>query len=84
MYHRHQGIEDLAWLSHMTQAFPNRLYLSMTLTVDKNKINGWEEDAGLDIFDLLQQVESLPLSGIIYTDISKDGKLEAYFKSHNN
>ena len=71
-----KGIEDLAWLSHMTQAFPNRLYLSIDAYRRQVKINGWEEDAGLDIFDLLQQVEALPLSGIIYTDISKDGKLE--------
>lgn len=71
-----KGIEDLAWLSHMTQAFPNRLYLSIDAYRRQVKINGWEEDAGLDIFDLLQQVESLPLGGIIYTDISKDGKLE--------
>src|SRR5699024_11824878 len=39
------------------------------------KINGWEQDAHLDLFDFVQQIESLPLGGIIYTDISKDGRL---------
>ncbi|VEG64887.1 1-(5-phosphoribosyl)-5-[(5-phosphoribosylamino)methylideneamino] imidazole-4-carboxamide isomerase [Staphylococcus condimenti] len=28
------------------------------------------------MFDYVQQIDSAPLGGIIYTDISKDGKLE--------
>ncbi|PHK48951.1 1-(5-phosphoribosyl)-5-((5-phosphoribosylamino)methylideneamino)imidazole-4-carboxamide isomerase [Staphylococcus edaphicus] len=71
-----KGIEDLEWLTRVTKAFPNRLYLSIDAYHRHVKINGWEQDAGLDIFDLLRRVEQLPLGGIIYTDISKDGKLE--------
>lgn len=40
------------------------------------KINGWEEDAKINLSDYVAKIEHLPLGCIIYTDISKDGKLE--------
>lgn len=39
------------------------------------KINGWLEYTQLNLFDVVKQVNHLPLGDIIYTDISKDGKL---------
>ncbi|MCD8821344.1 1-(5-phosphoribosyl)-5-((5-phosphoribosylamino)methylideneamino)imidazole-4-carboxamide isomerase [Staphylococcus gallinarum] len=70
-----KGIQDLTWLADMAQKYPNRLYLSVDAYRREVKINGWEQDAQLDLFDLVEQINHLPLGGIIYTDISKDGKL---------
>lgn len=70
-----KGIQDLSWLADMAEKYPNRLYLSVDAYRREVKINGWEQDAQLDLFDLVEQINSLPLGGIIYTDISKDGKL---------
>ncbi|MGW7926072.1 1-(5-phosphoribosyl)-5-((5-phosphoribosylamino)methylideneamino)imidazole-4-carboxamide isomerase [Staphylococcus xylosus] len=71
-----KGIQDLEWLAEMTHQFPNRLYLSVDAYRREVKINGWEQDAELDLFELIEKIESLPIGGIIYTDISKDGRLE--------
>lgn len=70
-----KGIQDLDWLETMTNQYPNRLYLSVDAYRREVKINGWEQDAQLDLFELVNKIESLPLGGIIYTDISKDGRL---------
>src|SRR5699024_3238939 len=59
----------------MSHQYPYKLYLSVDAYQREIKINGWEQDAHLDLFDLVQQIESLPLGGIIYTDISKDGRM---------
>ena len=71
-----KGIQDLEWLAEMAHQFPNRLYLSVDAYRREVKINGWEQDAELDLFELIEKIESLPIGGIIYTDISKDGRLE--------
>ncbi|MGJ5681990.1 1-(5-phosphoribosyl)-5-((5-phosphoribosylamino)methylideneamino)imidazole-4-carboxamide isomerase [Staphylococcus equorum] len=71
-----KGIQDLAWLEQMANQYPNRLYISVDAYRRDVKINGWEQDAQLDLFDLVNEIERFPLGGIIYTDISKDGRLE--------
>ena len=56
-----KGIQDIEWLTHMTHQFPNKLYLSVDAFGEKIKINGWEEDAKLNLFDYVDQIEHLPL-----------------------
>src|SRR5699024_11573158 len=67
--------QDIEWLVKIFHQFPYKLYLSVDAYQREIKINCWEQDAHLDLFDFVQQIESLPLGGIIYTDISKDGRL---------
>lgn len=71
-----KGIQDTAWLKTATEQFPNRIYLSVDAYVDEIKVNGWLEETGLNLFEFVKTIEHLPLGGLIYTDISKDGKLE--------
>nr|WP_263312782.1 1-(5-phosphoribosyl)-5-((5-phosphoribosylamino)methylideneamino)imidazole-4-carboxamide isomerase [Mammaliicoccus sp. Marseille-Q6498] len=70
-----KGIQDLEWLTQITEQFPNKIYLSVDAYVEEIKLNGWIDDAGLNLFDFIKKIDGLPLGGIIYTDISKDGKL---------
>ncbi|EOE4894203.1 1-(5-phosphoribosyl)-5-((5-phosphoribosylamino)methylideneamino)imidazole-4-carboxamide isomerase [Staphylococcus pseudintermedius] len=70
-----QAITNTAWLAEMSQLFPGKIYVSVDAYCTAIKINGWTEDAALDLFDYVAQIETFPLGGVIYTDISKDGKL---------
>lgn len=70
-----KGIQDTEWLAEMANYFPGKIYLSVDAYQEDIKINGWEEDAQLNLFEFVARIENLPLGGIIYTDISKDGKL---------
>ncbi|CAL27543.1 1-(5-phosphoribosyl)-5-((5-phosphoribosylamino)methylideneamino)imidazole-4-carboxamide isomerase [Staphylococcus carnosus] len=71
-----KGIQDPEWLKTVAEKYPGRIYISVDAYIDEIKVNGWLEDTGLNLFDYVQQIDSAPLGGIIYTDISKDGKLE--------
>ncbi|WP_323704354.1 1-(5-phosphoribosyl)-5-((5-phosphoribosylamino)methylideneamino)imidazole-4-carboxamide isomerase [Mammaliicoccus sp. Dog046] len=71
-----KGIQDLTWLTEVSRQFPNKIYLSVDAYVEEIKLNGWIDDAGLNLFDFVKKIDHLPLGGIIYTDISKDGKME--------
>lgn len=70
-----QAITNTAWLAEMSQLFPGKIYVSVDAYRTAIKINGWTEDLALDLFDYVAQIETFPLGGVIYTDISKDGKL---------
>ncbi|HAL09841.1 MAG TPA: 1-(5-phosphoribosyl)-5-((5-phosphoribosylamino)methylideneamino)imidazole-4-carboxamide isomerase [Staphylococcus sp.] len=70
-----KGIQDLEWLKQVTNQFPNKIYLSVDAYVEEIKLNGWIDDAGINLFDFIKKIDDLPIGGIIYTDISKDGKL---------
>jgi len=39
-------------------------------------VRGWEEGAGLDLFDALALYEGEPVGGVVVTDIGRDGMLE--------
>ncbi|UXR78230.1 MULTISPECIES: 1-(5-phosphoribosyl)-5-((5-phosphoribosylamino)methylideneamino)imidazole-4-carboxamide isomerase [unclassified Staphylococcus] len=71
-----KAIQDIDWLTEMATLFPGKLYVSVDAYDTDIKINGWLEDAKLNLFDYVSAIEHLPLGGVIYTDISKDGKLQ--------
>lgn len=70
-----KGIQDTEWLKEMAHTFPGRIYLSVDAYGEDIKVNGWEEDTELNLFSFVRQLSDIPLGGIIYTDIAKDGKM---------
>ena len=70
-----KGISDINWLSEIAHRYPGKIYLSVDAYAEEIKLNGWIDDAGINLFEFITQIDGLPLGGIIYTDISKDGKL---------
>ncbi|GAB2500729.1 1-(5-phosphoribosyl)-5-((5-phosphoribosylamino) methylideneamino)imidazole-4-carboxamide isomerase [Alkalibacterium psychrotolerans] len=70
-----RGLKDLDWLADMTSLFPGKIYLGLDAKKDQIAVNGWTEDVNRSIFEVAEDTAHLPLGGIIYTDISKDGKM---------
>ncbi len=64
-----------AWLGLMARRFPNRILLGLDAKNGLVATEGWLEVSSIDALDLAKQVSSLPLAGIIYTDIAKDGMM---------
>ncbi|MCC5889222.1 MAG: 1-(5-phosphoribosyl)-5-((5-phosphoribosylamino)methylideneamino)imidazole-4-carboxamide isomerase [Alkalibacterium sp.] len=71
-----RGLKDLKWLTEMTSLFPGKIYLGLDAKKDQVAVNGWTEDVNRSIFEVAEETAHLSLGGIIYTDISKDGKME--------
>lgn len=71
-----RGLQDINWLTEMTHLYPGKIYLGLDAKKDQVAVNGWTESVDRTIFDVASQTASLPLGGIIYTDISKDGKMQ--------
>lgn len=71
-----RGLQDPDWLRSQAEKRPGRLVLGLDAQGTDIAINGWLESLGVDIFEFVDQIQDVPLGGIIYTDIRKDGRME--------
>jgi phosphoribosylformimino-5-aminoimidazole carboxamide ribotide isomerase len=69
------AIENPALLAELAQAFPGRMVLGIDARDGKVAVRGWLETSPLGAINVAKQHEHLPLAGIVYTDIAKDGMM---------
>jgi len=69
------GLKDPEWLAEMANAFPGKIYLGLDAREEMVSVNGWTEETGETIYEVVERSNSIPLGGIIFTDISKDGRM---------
>jgi phosphoribosylformimino-5-aminoimidazole carboxamide ribotide isomerase len=71
-----QALRDPDWFGRMARAYPARLVLGLDARDGRVATEGWLETSSVDALSLARQFDSLPIAGIIYTDIARDGTLE--------
>jgi len=71
-----QALRDPDWFGLMAETYPGRLYLGLDARDGRVATAGWLDVSSIQALTLARQFESLPLAGIIYTDIARDGTLE--------
>jgi len=71
-----QAFRDPEWFGHMARAYPDRLLLGLDARDGLVAAQGWLETSGTEALMLARRFDSLPIAGIIYTDIARDGTLE--------
>ncbi|MBI5974417.1 1-(5-phosphoribosyl)-5-((5-phosphoribosylamino)methylideneamino)imidazole-4-carboxamide isomerase [Staphylococcus canis] len=70
-----KAIQEPKWLEQMSHLFPGKIYVSVDAYNRMIKVNGWIDETDLDLIEFAQTIAHYPIGGIIYTDISKDGKM---------
>lgn len=70
-----KGLSDLLWLKQITNRYPNKIYLVLNANVNEILQNEWKQKSRLTVSDIIHKVKDFKLKGIIYKDLSKDGKL---------
>ncbi len=68
-------LEDSKFVVDACNKFPGKIYVSIDAKEGKVAVRGWEEISSIDALELAKRVETVGVSGIIYTDISRDGML---------
>jgi phosphoribosylformimino-5-aminoimidazole carboxamide ribotide isomerase len=71
-----RALEDPEWFSRMARAYPGRLLLGLDAREGRVAIAGWQEVSTTLALELALKFDHLPLAGVIYTDIARDGTLE--------
>ncbi len=70
-----QAIKRPDWFAEVAEAWPGRVLLGLDARNGMVAVEGWQETTSCSVFDLVRQFAKLPLAGIVFTDISRDGML---------
>jgi phosphoribosylformimino-5-aminoimidazole carboxamide ribotide isomerase len=71
-----QALRDPDWFGLMAETYPGRLILGLDALDGRVATRGWLDVSSVQALSLARQFDRLPLAGIIYTDIARDGTLE--------
>jgi len=69
------AIEDPEFLTYACNKHPGKVLIGIDAMNGMVAIKGWEEVTSVKAKDLAKRLEMVGVSGIIYTDISRDGML---------
>ncbi len=70
-----RAIREPDWFETMTGRYPSRLVLGLDARQGLVAVNGWKQTTVWTVADAIRRVADLPLAGIVYTDIQRDGML---------
>lgn len=71
-----QALKDPAWFRRMAETYPTRIVLGLDARDGRVATEGWLDVSTVDAAEFAEQFDDLPLGGVVYTDISRDGMLE--------
>ena len=69
------AVERPELLDQLAGEFPGRIVLGLDARDGRVAVRGWLETSGLAAVDVARRHAELPLAGIVYTDIARDGML---------
>ena len=71
-----KALESPDWFRTMVKKYPDRLILGLDARDGRVATHGWLAESTVEAADLAAKLDDLPLGGIVFTDISRDGMLE--------
>lgn len=71
-----KAVEEPAFLHEMARRYPGKMILGLDARGGRVATEGWDKDAGITALDFVQGLAELPLAGIVYTDIDRDGMMQ--------
>lgn len=71
-----KALQSPEWLEGVCRQFPGKIVLGIDAKNGRVATQGWLEVSDQAALDVARRFAPLPLSALVYTDISKDGMLE--------
>ena len=71
-----QAINEPDFLHAMVKAYPGNIILGLDARGGVVATEGWDKEAGVTALDFVSDLSELPLAGIVYTDIDRDGMMQ--------
>ena len=69
------AIKNFDLVKEACEKYPGKIAVGLDARGNKVAIRGWQEETDIYIFDLIEKLENVGVSAIIYTDIERDGLL---------
>ena len=71
-----RALDHPEWLEDLAYRYPTRVMVALDTRHGQILRKGWTEETALRITDYLPKLESLPLAGVLSTDVGREGRLE--------
>ena len=70
-----QAIKDRQFLADVAQAYPRQVWFGLDARDGQVATQGWDETSNLTATELAVAAADLPIAGVVYTDIERDGMM---------
>ena len=70
-----RAVEDAQWLESVAARWPDRVVVAADVRGDEVVVRGWTAGAGQRVEALLDRLGSLPLGGVLVTDVGREGRM---------
>jgi phosphoribosylformimino-5-aminoimidazole carboxamide ribotide isomerase len=71
-----RAIEDSDWLEEMTARFPGTLIVAADVRDRRVVTRGWARSLPLNVLDAIEELNALPLAGVLVTAVHQEGRLQ--------
>ena len=71
-----RAIEDRAWLEDAVSRYPNRIVVAADARARQLVTRGWSETGSVNVIDFIDELNTLPLAGILVTVVEREGRME--------
>ena len=76
-----RAVDDPAWLSTLAKRHPERVIVAADVRDGRVLRRGWAEASALEVVDFLEALASVPLAGILCTDVGREGQVKGIDRS---
>ncbi len=73
-----QAVREPAIVERLCKSHPDKVIVGLDARDGKVALSGWAEDSGQDAIELAKSFEGVGVSGIVYTDIERDGMMQGF------
>ena len=70
-----RAVEDPDWLAELADEFPDEIIVAADVRDRKVVTRGWRHTLPQDVVDLAEELNALPLAGLLVTAVHKEGRL---------
>ncbi len=71
-----RALDDPRWLSGLAHRWPGQVVVALDAREGRVLRKGWTEQTARNVEDFLPTLASLPLAGVLSTDVAREGRLE--------
>ncbi len=71
-----RAIEDRDWLVEMAEAFPGAIVVAADVRERQLVTHGWTRAHPLGVIDFINEINNLPLGGILVTAVHREGQMK--------
>lgn len=71
-----RALEEPEWIAELSVRYPGEIIVACDVRERKVTTRGWAHTLPLDILDVVEELNSLPLGGLLVTAVHKEGQMQ--------